>query len=193
MANLNINDFEQINNDEINTFLNTLSDNIISRRIYPEEMSQEFIEFFKLDKFIIKDKLNECFKIFQSNLFAIKKPKYENSDDLESVLRSRIHQACKILQDCKNKYGINKSSDMNHYETVPNDYLKEFQESTIEDITKIVSGEHTPYVGILGINYFHFAYNENPFIMHCCVVYYTYLVTDDSTLNQNLGTSDRTQ
>ncbi|XP_050547325.1 uncharacterized protein LOC126909009, partial [Daktulosphaira vitifoliae] len=75
MSNLNINDFEQINNDEINTFLNTLSDNIISRRIYPEEMSQEFIEFFKLDKFIIKDKLNECFKIFQSNLFAIKKPK----------------------------------------------------------------------------------------------------------------------
>ncbi|XP_050547323.1 uncharacterized protein LOC126909006 [Daktulosphaira vitifoliae] len=195
IANLKINGFEQRNYDEINQYLSRLRDDIISRKIKLEIMSEKIAEFLNLDISNIEEKFEECCTIFHETLFRVENVMLKESDNLEIFRRKltmRFNPAYEILQECIKKYSLvgNDTTDLDCYSKDPSG--ENFHDFTIRHIFDIVSGEDKPD---FCISYFkNYIFNDNvPFSRYCCAVYYTYLVLDDSTLNQDLGTSDRTQ
>ncbi|XP_050546810.1 uncharacterized protein LOC126908616 [Daktulosphaira vitifoliae] len=197
IANLNIKRLEKMNYEEINKILYKLRDDLISRKIEPNEMSQKLVEFLKLDKSIITKKFNECCTIFHSRLFAVEKPQIsDNLETFKELLKVRFYGAYKILQDCIDMYSLVEldKSEINFYETTKsNSKQYNSQKSTINIMMNINSVDYTVDRVIDQLKFSYFGDVEKPFAMYCCAVHYTYLVSDDSNLKQSLGTSDRSQ
>ncbi|XP_050547540.1 uncharacterized protein LOC126909160, partial [Daktulosphaira vitifoliae] len=107
IAKLNVKGLEQTNYEEINTFLCKLRDNIISREMDPNEMSQKLVEYLKLDKSIITKNFDNCCTDFHSRLFSLENlGKNENLKKNKNLLNLRYNQAYKILRDCANTYSL---------------------------------------------------------------------------------------
>ncbi|XP_050546863.1 uncharacterized protein LOC126908644 [Daktulosphaira vitifoliae] len=198
IANLNIKSLEKMDYNRINQFLKRMSDEIISCNIYPEKMSEKIIEFLKLDISNIEKKFEECCTIFHSSLFAVEKPKFDIKDDLKTyknLLESRFYQANKILDRCLSKYGTGRNNDgHNKYtETSILEVRAKLLDCTFRNIDEIIFYNLSPVNGVRRIKAFYLGSKKYAFAEYCVAVYYTYLIFNDSTFHQNLGTSDRTQ
>ncbi|XP_050522215.1 uncharacterized protein LOC126894911 [Daktulosphaira vitifoliae] len=190
-----------IESDTFNVYLSTLKDHIVSREIHPNDMSTKIIEFLELDESYISEEFKSCCNIFHSNLFDVEKPKFEESVNLNILLYLRFEKAFDVMYDCLENYNSIKDVDENYrirygitepftcrrnmstYES-----KKRYYKSTMENLYDVIIEAKTPNEIVNDLkNSIHSRYYEEPFAKYCAAVYYTYMVTYNSTLNEILN------
>ncbi|XP_050522259.1 uncharacterized protein LOC126894923 [Daktulosphaira vitifoliae] len=186
----NLNALIYIEREKINQQLIELKDEIILGNIELNETSDKLLELLELDASHNSEDLEICCAIFHEKLFAVEQPKFDSTDHMEVMMVLRFNTAVNILYDCLKHYNcLNISMDeilWGYTNRNPNYRIDEpnLFYSTVGLLDEINSGYMTPneFVSIIE-NYVHGPDHNKPYANYCSATYYTYLITENSILN----------